>query len=95
MYQCKRCGYLSKRKGNLSNHLKRKNICEPIISNALRSELLKELVCDNRRKKCKIGLSNTTSPKCNPNVTRTSPGCHPETWRTRPFPSLRGSWAGR
>lgn len=50
MYQCTRCGYLSNRKGNLINHLKRKRICEPIMLDVSRSELLNELKVDNRRK---------------------------------------------
>ena len=32
-YECLRCGYIAKQKSNLVNHLKRKNICEPKISN--------------------------------------------------------------
>ena len=49
MYQCARCGYLSNRKGNLINHLKRKRICEPILLDVSPCELLNELKFDNRR----------------------------------------------
>lgn len=84
MYQCTRCGYLSKRKYNLINHLKRKKICEPLLLDINRCELLKELSFDNRRKREKQVLSNTMSPGCNPNVTRMSPECNPNVTRMSP-----------
>ena len=30
-YNCLRCGYVAKQKNHLVNHLKRKNICKPIL----------------------------------------------------------------
>jgi len=30
-YKCLRCGYIASQKSNLKNHLKRKNICSPIL----------------------------------------------------------------
>ena len=30
-YNCPRCGYIASQKSNLKNHLKRKNICKPIL----------------------------------------------------------------
>jgi len=30
-YKCPRCGYIASQKSNLKNHLKRKNICKPIL----------------------------------------------------------------
>ena len=32
-YKCFRCGYTTYHKGSLVNHLKRKNICNPILNN--------------------------------------------------------------
>ena len=30
LYECFRCGYNTKLKGNMNHHLNRKNVCEPI-----------------------------------------------------------------
>ena len=84
MYQCARCGYLSNRKGNLINHLKRKNVCEPILLDVTTSELLKELMFDNRRKRKNKQCVTRMSPECNPDVTRMSPGCNPDVTREPP-----------
>ena len=43
-YECFRCGYIAKQKSNLINHLKRKNICEPKISN-ISIENVKKIYC--------------------------------------------------
>lgn len=43
MFICKRCLVYFKQKSNLINHLNRKNICMPIESDMLPSELIKEL----------------------------------------------------
>ena len=32
-YKCLRCGYTAKQKNHLINHLKRKNICRPLLEN--------------------------------------------------------------
>tara|TARA_B110000908_G_scaffold36905_1_gene44291 strand:- start:509 stop:1456 length:948 start_codon:yes stop_codon:yes gene_type:complete len=40
MFTCKRCGYSSKIKGNLKNHLYRKNTCRPIIEDIPVTELI-------------------------------------------------------
>ena len=48
MYSCERCGYLTKYKSNLKNHFKRKNPCNPIISNisieTLKSKINQKLI---------------------------------------------------
>ena len=81
MYQCSRCGYLSNRKYNLINHLKRKRICKPILLDVDTSELLKELTFDNRRKREIKQYVTRMSPECNPDVTRMSPECNPDVTR--------------
>ena len=43
MFTCKRCGFETKLKTNLASHLKRKNICNPIISDISINDLLKEI----------------------------------------------------
>ena len=32
-YECQRCGYNTTLRGNIKQHLNRKNICEPILDN--------------------------------------------------------------
>ena len=50
MFECMRCGYLSKRKYNLITHLKRKKQCEATLLDVERCYLLEELEVDRRRK---------------------------------------------
>lgn len=35
LYKCPRCGYATNRKSNITNHLNRKNLCPPTLSNIL------------------------------------------------------------
>ena len=39
LFKCERCGYTSKYKSNLKNHLNRKRICKPVLSNRSIEEL--------------------------------------------------------
>lgn len=75
-YMCDRCGYNTNLKINLQNHLKRKHICSPVLSNVDREELLNRLVkkpaleCPN----CKVILKNKVAKcrhlkTCNPIIT--------------------------
>ena len=43
MFECLRCGYLSKKKCNLRSHLKRKHPCAPVLLDVDRLYLLEEL----------------------------------------------------
>jgi hypothetical protein len=43
IHSCKRCGYSTKYKNALKNHLNRKKVCEPKVSDIDVSELLEEL----------------------------------------------------
>ena len=46
MFTCKRCGYETNLKTNLGLHLKRKNICNAIISDISIDDLLKEITVE-------------------------------------------------
>ena len=54
LYKCRRCGYTSDIKGNLKNHLRRKNICKPILENISIETLMSELdeICAQSALKC-------------------------------------------
>ena len=41
-YECQRCGYNTTLRGNIKQHLNRKNICEPILDN-ISIEEMKEI----------------------------------------------------
>ena len=58
MFECMRCGYLSKRKYNLITHLKRKKECEVKLLDIERCYLLEELEKNTTRK-----LSNSAKTK--------------------------------
>ena len=47
-YQCPRCGYSVERKGCFSRHLKRKNICKPILSDITLTENIKNNLLKNQ-----------------------------------------------
>ena len=40
-FECQRCGYKTEYTSNLKNHLRKKNICEPILQNISREKILK------------------------------------------------------
>lgn len=42
-YMCDRCGYKTDLLGNLKNHLKRKNICQPTLNDISQTDLLNSL----------------------------------------------------
>jgi hypothetical protein len=42
-YMCERCGYKTDLLGNLKNHLKRKNICQPTLNDISQTDLLSNL----------------------------------------------------
>ena len=63
-YKCFRCGYITHHKGSLVNHLKRKNICNPIL-NDISIENIKNF------------YGFCVSPKQHPNDTQTTPKQHP------------------
>jgi rubredoxin len=56
-YNCKRCGFISSTKQNLQSHLKKKKICESILEDIDRDDLLNELSIrekkEKKEKKCK------------------------------------------
>ena len=73
-YECQRCGYNTTLRGNIKQHLNRKNICEPILDN-ISVEEMKEIY--NLNESNKIHQNNTKytkiTPKCNkitPNYTK-------------------------
>ena len=41
VFNCGRCGYTTTHKGTFKNHLRRKNICHPIIQEISRSDIAK------------------------------------------------------
>lgn len=43
LYECRRCGYNTRLKGNLQNHLNRKRPCKPVLSDIEPSRLLQDL----------------------------------------------------
>ena len=68
MYHCVRCGYITKRKGNLRNHLKRKKVCEPILLDVEPLELLHQLTKNVSQKQ---EIINTVM-SCTNNTTHTT-----------------------
>jgi hypothetical protein len=44
MFSCKRCGYSTNIKGNLSNHFQRKRVCQPILQDLPVVDLIDELI---------------------------------------------------
>ena len=65
MFECLRCGYSSKRKLNLINHLKRKYPCNPEVLDIERSYLLEEIEKTVRPKTSKKPSKNTKRTNCN------------------------------
>lgn len=50
-YKCKRCGQESTTKGNLIQHLQRKNVCEPLLCDISREEHISELLAKKLNEK--------------------------------------------
>lgn len=50
-FQCKRCGFTTKNKGDLKRHLQRKNECPPTLSNVSVQVIFEELTKDDNEKK--------------------------------------------
>lgn len=44
VFQCKRCGYETKTKSNLYKHLRRKNVCSPVLSDVDAQQMLNEML---------------------------------------------------
>ena len=59
VFNCGRCGYTTTHKGTFKNHLKRKNICHPIIEDISRSDIAKLY---------NMTLGNNNAPKMHPNA---------------------------
>ena len=59
VFNCGRCGYTTTHKGTFKNHLKRKNICHPIIQEISRAEIAKLY---------NMSLGNNNAPKMHPNA---------------------------
>ena len=68
-YECQRCGYNTTLRGNIKQHLNRKNICKPILDNISIKEM-KEIY--NLNENDKIHQNNTiytqNTPICNKNT---------------------------
>ena len=47
LYECFRCGYNTKLKGNMKHHLNRKNVCEPILDDIDIEEIKKHYGFEN------------------------------------------------
>ena len=60
-YECQRCGYNTTLRGNIKQHLNRKNICEPILDN-ISIEEMKEIY--NLNETSKITSNNSNSLIC-------------------------------
>ena len=83
-YKCPRCGYENNIKTKYLNHLKRKTICEPIISNcSLKEEYIKYNIIEkyfNKINNYQIGLNSAknksnislNSAKCKSNISLNS-----------------------
>ena len=56
-YECQRCGYNTTLRGNIKQHLNRKNICEPILDN-ISIEEMKEIYNLNETSKITLNNSN-------------------------------------
>ena len=56
-YECQRCGYNTTLRGNIKQHLNRKNICEPILDN-ISIEEMKEIYNLNETSKITSNNSN-------------------------------------
>lgn len=54
MHECKRCGYSTPFKYNLTTHLQRKNWCSPDLEDINPSVLLAETVTKENTYKCDI-----------------------------------------
>ena len=61
-YECKRCGYFTKLKGNFKNHLNRKNVCKCV---------LEDISIDEIRSMYKLG-DNCEQPKTTQNNPKTT-----------------------
>ena len=60
-YECQRCGYNTTLRGNIKQHLNRKNICEPILDN-ISIEEMKDIY--NLNETSKITSNNSNSLIC-------------------------------
>ena len=69
-YECQRCGYNTTLRGNIKQHLNRKNICEPILDN-ISIEEMKEIY--NLNENDKIHQNNTIYTKITPNCNKITP----------------------
>ena len=56
-YECQRCGYNTTLRGNIKQHLNRKNICEPILDN-ISIEEMREIYNLNETSKITSNNSN-------------------------------------
>lgn len=76
MYECLRCGYSTKYKHSLISHLKRKNVCNPILLDVDRCVLLDEITSKSKAKSKVIknkAKSNPIVTQSNPVVTQSNP----------------------
>ncbi len=71
LYECFRCGYNTKLKGNIKHHLNRKNICSPILEDVSIEYVKKQYGIEIFKKQ---HLNDTqTTPKQHLNDTQTTP----------------------
>ena len=69
-YECQRCGYNTTLRGNIKQHLNRKNICEPILDN-ISIEEMKEIYNLNENRQ--IHQNNTKYTKNTPKLNEITP----------------------
>ena len=65
-YECQRCGYNTTLRGNIKQHLNRKNICEPILDN-ISIEEMKEIYNLNENDKNTPNNDHKQYTKITPN----------------------------
>ena len=85
-YKCLRCGYTAKQKNHLINHLKRKNICRPLLENISIEKIKKYYGFENNTQTAlfdtQTALFSTQTAlfeneKQHPNSTQIAPKQHP------------------
>lgn len=76
--ECERCGYKTNDRSNFLKHLKRKNVCEPLLKDVLVKELLEKAMFKEKDPravhKCKTCSSTFTTPQAKCRHSKTCKG---------------------